>query len=59
VKEVMANTENSSSSARVKYHFEEELQQKSQVLEEESLCPGAANCKDFYLNIYSATASKR
>lgn len=59
MKGVMANTENSSSSARVKHHSQERLQEKNQVLQEEPLCPGGADCKDFYLNTYSPTASKR
>lgn len=56
MKAVIANTENSSSSARVKYHFAEHLQEKSQVLQVESRCPGAAKGN---LNIYSPSASKR
>lgn len=47
VKGVMANAGNTSNSARVKHHAEEHLQEKNQVLQEEPLWPGAANCKDF------------
>lgn len=56
LKGMNANTENSGSSAGINYHFEELLQEKTQVLQDEPLCPGAANCKVFYLNIYCPAA---